>query len=496
MALSGSVSTSKYDGRYYTVSWTATQSTADNTSTIKWTLSADGKEGAWYAERTLKVVLAGQTVFSKTSRVEREDGKIDSGSVTLTHSSVGEKKFTIKIEGAVYGSSVNVTGEKEFTLDTIERYAKITSFSVSARDETSVKFNWSADEPCDYAKYSTDNGSTWKDLPTNNVISGLTANTSYNFKLQLRRADSKQWTTSSAVKQSTYDYPHCTESPNFILGNAVTLKFYNPLSRAFKFYIIGNGTEIDVEYSCSSTTYTGVNNPASSVPYLYNTISNAKSGKYKVKVVYDTSIKTRDNGNTYTIKESACYPTFTTFTYKDANATVTNITGNNQVLVKGLSKLTVDINATNKMIALNGATPKNYVATIDALNAPIDYSTSAITKEIGVISTVAPPSETKRLTVTAYDSRTLPKAVYKDITVYDYNLPKINVSAKRLNNFESQTTIKVSGEYSRLTINGADKNTINKVEYRYRETNGTWTSWTALTTTLSGGKITCSDEIK
>ena len=47
MALSGNVSTSKYDGRYLKLAWTATQSVANNTSTIKWTLSAAGGNSSW-----------------------------------------------------------------------------------------------------------------------------------------------------------------------------------------------------------------------------------------------------------------------------------------------------------------------------------------------------------------------------------------------------------------------------------------------------------------
>lgn len=121
MALSGSVSTSKYDGRYYTVSWTATQSVANNTSTVKWTLKAVGGDVSWYAERTLKVVLGGSTVYSKTARVERYTGTIASGSKTITHNSAGEASFSISIEGAVYVSTVNCTGSGKFTLDTIPR---------------------------------------------------------------------------------------------------------------------------------------------------------------------------------------------------------------------------------------------------------------------------------------------------------------------------------------------------------------------------------------
>ena len=43
MALSGSVATNAGEySRYYRLNWTATQSIANNTSTISWTLTAAG----------------------------------------------------------------------------------------------------------------------------------------------------------------------------------------------------------------------------------------------------------------------------------------------------------------------------------------------------------------------------------------------------------------------------------------------------------------------
>lgn len=121
MATSGSVNTSSYEGRYYQVSWTATQSVVNNQSTISWTLKALGGQSSWYAERTLKVVLAGSIVYSKTDRVERYTGTIASGTKTITHDANGDASFSISIQAAVYVSSVNCTGSKTFTLDNIPR---------------------------------------------------------------------------------------------------------------------------------------------------------------------------------------------------------------------------------------------------------------------------------------------------------------------------------------------------------------------------------------
>lgn len=131
MALSGSAVTSAWkadDGttRTYTVSWTATQSIANNTSTISWTLKATGSYPYNVAERTLNVSIAGSSVYSKTDRVMRSPSTITSGTKTITHNANGTASFTIAINAAVYVSSVNCTASKSFTLDTIPRSFTVT----------------------------------------------------------------------------------------------------------------------------------------------------------------------------------------------------------------------------------------------------------------------------------------------------------------------------------------------------------------------------------
>lgn len=141
MALSGSVKTNSYSGRYYTLSWTATQSVANNQSTISWTLKANGAAGQWLAERTLIVDIAGTKVVNKTDRVQRYDGTVATGSLKLTHDSAGKKNFSVSIKAAVYTSDVNLTGSGNFTLDTIARKATIKS-APNFTDEDSVKITY------------------------------------------------------------------------------------------------------------------------------------------------------------------------------------------------------------------------------------------------------------------------------------------------------------------------------------------------------------------
>ena len=494
--------TGAYDGRYLKLECEQTsKSSANNTSTIKWTLSAVGGNEDYYSTGPTKVIINGTTVYSK-SRVAWSDKTFPaskgskSGTLTVTHKSDGTKQIKVELSAAVYTSTVSTVG-RTWTLDEIDRYATVTQ-SLKSKTETSITMNWSSDSTIDTIKYSTDNGATWTEKNVTDgksgsyTISGLKANTNYKVKTQVHRKDNGLTTNSSALSVTTYDYPYCTDSPNFILGNALTLKFYNPLSRAFKFYIIGNGTEIDVEYNCSATSYTGVNNTASSVPYLYATIPNAKSGKYKVKVVYGTSTKTRDNGNTYSIKESECYPTFSAnYTIKDVGSKTASIT-NGAFLIKGYSSVDVEIPASAQMKAKNSATPKNYTASFNGVNKTITYSSTDTTKcSFGVVNATG----SKEVSVRAYDSRTLSTLAKKSIPVYDYYVPKVYIDVKRINNFGENATLKVTGNYCSLVVNGVAKNTIKSCKYRYKEKDGeTWSDWLTLTTTLNSekGTFTCN----
>ena len=122
MALSGSIKTNNYDGRYYTLSWTATQSITDNTSTISWTLACAGGDDTWYAERTVKAVINGTTVYSKTDRVERKKGTIKTGTIKITHNTDGSKNDVgISLQVACYTTAVNLKASSTFDLDTIPR---------------------------------------------------------------------------------------------------------------------------------------------------------------------------------------------------------------------------------------------------------------------------------------------------------------------------------------------------------------------------------------
>lgn len=323
-------------------------------------------------------------------------------------------------------------------------------------------------------------------------IEGLTPNTKYNIKLLVQPTDySNFYIEFSNLK--TYDIPHCISSTDFIIGSNYTLRFENPLRRNFTFQIKANGVILPEKYSISSSSGIDMIMSTNGIKEdLYKTIPDSQYGEYEVITSWGNYNKTSSNHKRYFVDEKESRPTFTDFEYHDGNTPVVNVTGNNQVMIKGYSNLVVTIPTDYKMTAKNGSTARNYVVSVGTINKNGNYKgAEAVEIGIGQLNTYG----TIRLSVTAYDSRGLYTTVNKNIVVYDYKKPVLNLEGTRLNNFETETTFKAGGEYSKVTIDNVDKNRVTKVEYRYRETGGTWSDWGTVTTTLTSGKYTCNDII-
>lgn len=129
MALSGSVNSSSYDGRYVKLSWSATQSVTNNTSTISWSLAGAGSANAsWYMAGGFYVKIAGQVVcnWSTDTRIKLYNGTtVASGSLTVSHSSDGTKSFSVEIQAGIYTYARNCSGSGSFSLNTIPRASSI-----------------------------------------------------------------------------------------------------------------------------------------------------------------------------------------------------------------------------------------------------------------------------------------------------------------------------------------------------------------------------------
>lgn len=472
----------------------------NNYSTVSWELviSPIALYWDWYWVNGVgyRVYIDG---VEYTGTINSYDGvstvAVASGSRNIGHNNDGTKSINFSFEVWDNASANYLPGyasaNGSMNLTNIPRYANFTSFDVAKIDETSVKISLSADAPYDWAQYRINDGS-WVDLPNGGVISGLTANTSYKFAAQIRKTENQLWTISNDVWQTTYDYPKPTSVNNFTIGEGATVYLDNPLGRSVTLDLISTND------SSTIGTYTGTNNgyinaefkTTSAINSQYASIPNSNSGTYYARVTYGSIVKTSGYG-TYTTNLADCSPQFSDFTYLDSNTDATAITGNNQVFIKGVSTIEVVISSANKMTTRKSATPQNYTISCDTLNAIANYSDNDVDVELGTINS----SGINRLNVKAYDSRNNSALVYKDITVYDYAKPTVNMTLARLNNFEASTTLTVGGTFDKLTIDNVDKNILTDIEYRYRETGGTWGSWTSINFTISGNEYTCSNTV-
>lgn len=136
MASSGSFTTSYCKNLSMMFSWSIeSQSVANNTTTIAWTLKGYRTDGAtgYVTSGGFKVVIDGTTVLSKSTdyRVDVRNGDVvASGKHTISHESDGTKSFTAYAEAGIYYTAINCSGSANFTLNAIAR-ASVPSVSAS-----------------------------------------------------------------------------------------------------------------------------------------------------------------------------------------------------------------------------------------------------------------------------------------------------------------------------------------------------------------------------
>jgi len=456
MATSGSFNTSSVGNFYFTFEWYRTgYDSASNVNYIHYTLTAHNTPGNYRTVYLKNLYINGSQVFYEAGTAGNgksyyNNSVVTSGDITVYNSTAaGDGNLAASFEAGV-GSypNANCSGSGEWALDRIPRYVNITSFSVSKRDETSVTLNWTADASCDYAWYSTNNGSSWNALPNSNIVSGLSAGTGYNFKLRLRRTDSQLTTDSGAYWQSTYDYPYVTSAPNFIIGNTNTISFYNPLGRSCAIYI---KNAAGTEYGGDTTTGTSVLGYTNSTwkNFFYAGIPNSKNGTYRVRLVCsavgrDTTV----NGGTYYCNDNECKPTYAAanVSYYDSNATVTAITQNNQHIVQNKSNLKVTCSGAS---ARNGASISSYRAVFNGVTR-----TGTGDLNFGTVNL----SNSANVSITAIDSRGYETTVTKQITILAYSSPTAVLTAYRKNNYEDENYFKCDASIS--SVNGKNSMTI------------------------------------
>ena len=372
------------------------------------------------------------------------------------------------------------------TLTAIDRGAPTVTISTSNVGVNSFSLSASTGSTtCDVWQRSIDNGSTWTQFSTtagtsaSTTVTGLSPNTTYNVKVRARRQYNQVYGTSgtSSVKtigNSVLNSVSTVTADNSTVSFTINTTVYVP-SYTHKLEIKNGNTSILTK---TGLTLASGNNTitltSSERTTLLNAMANIKNftGTFNLSTWSGSTQIGSTTSKTATVQTTVANsaPTFTGFTYVDGNSTSIAVTENNQILIGGVSTITVTANAAT---AKNSATIKSYSLVFGSTTA----SSTTTTITTGTITNTG----TVALTVSAVDSRGYSTSQTVNVTSLPYSkiVFKTN-SLRRVNEVENTIQLAFTGEMKDITISNVDKNSVQVCQYRYKKTSdqnyGNWTS--------------------
>ena len=384
MASNGSFNTNSYDGRHVQFSWNvASQSVANNNTTINWSISAVGGSSSWYRSNPTSVYINGNCVYYNGTRVQQYKGTIASGSYTIGHNSEGNASFSASVSSAIYSASVNCNGSGSWSLPQIAR----------------------------------------------------------------------------ASQPSCITWPNTTENIGDI-GSTITIHM-NSHSSAFTHTVRYSF------YDLNETIATGVkDNCRWTIPdSFYSKMPNLNSSWGTIYAdTYNGSTKIGTKSVKFTCNVSNANPTINKIDYYDSNQKTSDITEDNQIIIRNNSNL--EFKLTN-LIALKYATLSKVEVLLNGITKSATLSGSSVPSQIinfGIVNS----SSNLTASISVIDSRGNRTSYSKDITIVDWVQPSAIINCQRKNNFYSTTHLTVDGSISSIN----DKNVI-KIQYQYKKTTDT-----------------------
>lgn len=415
--------------------------------------------------------------------------------VRVNHNADGTKSgvslsASWRFSGTYSGVSIGtITASTSVTLNSIDRSAPTVSCSVIGITANGFKISGSSSATSDIWQYSLNGGSTWTQFSTTAgtsvsiTLSSLSPNTSYSVRVRARKKSNQVYGTSGTITTKTLGGAVIASCSNFAAdASSVTLSMRVTVYNAsYTNYItIKNGSTTYLSLAgrtwATGTSDRSITLSASERTTLLNAMANLKSFTATIQLVTKSGTTQIGNASTCTCTisttQSASGPTISGFTFADSYTTTTAITGNDQVLIQGYSKLTVTPGtATSK----NGASIVSYSAVCSGVTKS---NTTGAALALGEIGT----SGTRDITLTVTDSRGYTASITKSVTVVAYSKPKVNsASLRRTNDIETEMQLIFDGSISPITVGGTQKNSLLYVRYRYKLTSASsYNSYTSI----------------
>lgn len=417
--------------------------------------------------------------------------------VRVNHNANGTKSgvelsASWRFSGTYSGVSIGtITASTTVTLNSIDRTAPTVSCSISNITANGFTISASSSATSDIWQYSLNGGSTWTQFSTTAgtsasiTLSSLSPNTTYSVRVRARKRTNQVYGTSSTVSAKTLGGAVILSCGNFAadastVNLSLRVTVYNA---AYTNYItIKNGSTTYLSLTgrtwAAGTASRTITLTSAERTTLLNAMASLKSFTATIDLVTKSGNTQIGNASTCTCTisttEANSGPTLSGFTFADSYSTTTAITGNDQVLIQSYSRLTV---TPGTATAKNGASIVSYSAVCSGVTKS---NTTGAALSLGTIGT----SGTRDITLTVTDSRGYTTSVTKSVTVVPYSKPKVNsVSLRRTNEIETEMQLVFNGSISAITVDGAQKNSLLYVRYRYKLTSAS--SYNAYTSILA-----------
>lgn len=420
--------------------------------------------------------------------------------VRVNHNADGTKSGVAlsaswRFSGTYSGVSIGtITASTTVTLNSIDRTAPTVSCSVSNITANGFTISASSSATSDIWQYSLNGGSSWTQFSTTAgtsasiTLSSLSPNTTYSVRVRARKRTNQVYGTSSTVSAKTLGGAVILSCGNFAadastVNLSLRVTVYNA---AYTNYItIKNGSTTYLSLTgrtwAAGTASRTITLTSAERTTLLNAMASLKSFTATIELVTKSGNTQIGNASTCTCTisttEANSGPTLSGFTFADSYSTTTAITGNDQVLIQSYSRLTV---SPGTATAKNGASIVSYSAVCSGVTKS---NTTGAALSLGTIGT----SGTRDITLTVTDSRGYTASVTKSVTVVPYSKPKVNsVSLRRTNEIETEMQLVFNGSISAITVDGAQKNSLLYVRYRYKLTSASsYNAYTSILTSVT-----------
>lgn len=502
MALSGTFQNYPVSSFGLYCEWSGTQSITGNYTdvTLKVYLSYYTLEVGARSDSTISINGVGETYTAPAIDDYSSGWKkklLKTKTVRVNHNANGTKSGVAlsaswRFSGTYSGVSIGtITASTTVTLNSIDRTAPTVSCSVSNITANGFTISASSSATSDIWQYSLNGGSSWTQFSTTAgtsasiTLSSLSPNTTYSVRVRARKRTNQVYGTSSTVSAKTLGGAVILSCGNFTadastVNLSLRVTVYNA---AYTNYItIKNGSTTYLSLTgrtwAAGTASRTITLTSAERTTLLNAMASLKSFTATIELVTKSGNTQIGNASTCTCTisttEANSGPTLSGFTFADSYSTTTAITGNDQVLIQSYSRLTV---TPGTATAKNGASIVSYSAVCSGVTKS---NTTGAALSLGTIGT----SGTRDITLTVTDSRGYTASVTKSVTVVPYSKPKVNsVSLRRTNEIETEMQLVFNGSISAITVDGAQKNSLLYVRYRYKLTSAS--SYNAYTSILA-----------